>query len=137
MSWNSKKKIKIFLKPRFWVKSSISNRNVMTEHFHRFRQLVSWEHIWCAQTFFANYLLQPKYDSNQIYHTEICFSSERNAKHTISYMHTEYLQSHQIIISSFLDGRILALFFEYCWLAQDWSQYLSSLQLLTRNSCLN
>ena len=32
-------------------------------------------------------------DPNQIYPSEIWFSSEPNAKHKINYMHTEYMQS--------------------------------------------
>ena len=41
----------------------------------------------------------------------------------MNYMHAEYLQSHQTI-AYFLNERILALFFEYCKLVEDCSQYL-------------
>ena len=73
--------------------------------------------------FYTNYPLQLKYGPNQIYPSEICFLTDPNTKHTMNYMYAEYLQSHQIIVY-FLNERIVALFFEYCKLVQDWSQYL-------------
>ena len=73
--------------------------------------------------FYTNYPLQLKYGPNQIYPSKICFLTKPNTKHTMNYMHAEYLQSHQTI-AYFLNERILALFFEYCKLVEDCSEYL-------------
>lgn len=79
-----KKENKDLFKASLWVKSSISNRNVMTEHFHRFRQLVSWEHIWCAQTF----LLTISFNRNmiQIRFTTLKYVFHLNATQSIQWV---------------------------------------------------